>query len=140
MHHEIECIWKEGMHFDGVVMDHIIPLDDIHPDGTPSAGPSPKRLLLLSLAGCTSMDVVSILHKMRVPLTGFRVKVIADGTETHPKVYTDVILQYIFRGDDLERYKDQLQKAISLSQEKYCGVTAMLSKAMTIKTEIHIEP
>ena len=128
------------MHFDGLVMDHVIPLDDIHADGSPSLGPSPKRLLLLSLAGCTGMDVVSMLAKMRVPVTAFRLKVIADGTETHPKVYTDVVIQYIFNGDNLDSHREQIQKAISLSQEKYCGVTAMLSTAMTIKTEIHIEP
>jgi putative redox protein len=82
------------------------------------------------------MDVVSILKKMQVPLEGFEVQVSTELTEEHPKVFKAVCLRYVFRGKNLPL--DKLQRAVSLSQEKYCGVSAMLAKACPVTYEIVI--
>ena len=82
------------------------------------------------------MDVVSILKKMKVEPEYFNIRIEADLTEEHPKVYSKVHIIYEFKGKDLEREK--LQKAIELSQEKYCGVSAMYRKAMEVSYEIVI--
>jgi putative redox protein len=98
--------------------------------GGSNAAIRPKELLLLSLAGCTGADVVAILQKKRVKLDGFHVNVSAESTETHPKVYSKINLEYVFTGKNI-REKD-VERAIQLSQEIYCGVTAMLQKAVEI--------
>ena len=140
MHNEITCLWKGGMEFEGDLTGYKIILDSTHPDGTKPHGPTPKRLLLLSAAACTGMDVIPMLEKMQVPFKGLDIKVEADGTDTDPKVYTSMKIIYHFTGDNLESYRPQIERAVGLSQEKYCGVSAMLSKAMSIETEIRITP
>jgi len=105
--------------------------------GGTDKGPRPKALLLVSLAGCTAMDVISILGKMRVQPEAFRIETDGELTEEHPKYYHKLHLRYVFKGKDLP--VDKLEKAVSLSQERYCGVSAMLSKAATITHEIVIE-
>ena len=126
------------MQFEGLLRGHSIMLDDVHEDGTPSVGPSPKRLLLLSAAACTGMDVIPMLNKMKVPIEGLMITVKANGTDTHPKVYTDMRIIFEFKGKGLESFRTQIEHAVNLSQEKYCGVSAMLSKAMTIEIEIKL--
>ena len=86
--------------------------------------------MLLSLAGCTASDVVSILQKKRVKLDDFEINISAEMTEEHPKVFTKIDLEYVFYGDNIAE-KD-VERAIELSQTTYCGVTAMLKKAMEI--------
>ena len=93
----------------------------------------PKHLLLDALAGCTSMDVISILKKMKINPESFRVEVSASETEEHPKVFTDFHIKYIVRGEVPEA---KLNKAIELSQERYCGVTAMFSSFAPITHEV----
>ncbi len=95
-----------------------------------NAGIRPKELLLLSLAGCTASDVVSILQKKRVKLDDFEINISAKMTEEHPKVFTKIDLEYVFYGQDIKA-KD-VERAIELSQTTYCGATAMLKKAMEI--------
>ena len=123
MRHSTKTVWKSNMAFDGKVDGHTIHIDAQPPlgDGT---GPGPKKLLLISLAGCTGMDVVSLLKKMRVPFTGLEIGVDADLTEEHPKVYSEIRITYRVFGTDLD--KEKVQKAVGLSQERYCGVSAML--------------
>ncbi len=94
--------------------------------------------MLTALGGCTGLDVVSILAKMRVVLDGFEVRLHADQTEEHPKVFKGIHVTYVFRGAELPQ--DKLQKAVSLSQERYCGVSAMLAKACPITYEILVNP
>ncbi len=111
-------------------------------DGPESFGGSnaairPKELLLLSLAGCTGADVSAILQKKRVKLDGFEINVSAESTETHPKVYTKIHLEFMFYGTDIKE-KD-VEKAIELSQTVYCGVTAMLEKSIKITHSYKIE-
>jgi len=126
------------MQFEGLLRGNSIMLDDVHEDGTPSAVPTPKRLLLLSAAACTGMDVIPMLKKMRVPVEGLMITVKADGTDTHPKVYTDMHIIFEFKGHKLESYRTQIEHAVRLSQETYCGVSAMLRKAMTIEVAIKL--
>ncbi len=98
--------------------------------GGSGASLRPKELLLLSLAGCTSADVITILQKKRVELDGFQINITAEQTETHPKVYTKINLEYVFTGNNIKE-KD-VARAIELSQNVYCGVTAMLQKSIEI--------
>ena len=105
--------------------------------GGSNAGIRPKELLLLSLAGCTGADVSAILQKKRVKLDGFEIQISAESTETHPKVYTKIDLDFVFYGKDLKE-KD-LERAIQLSQNTYCGVTAMLQKSIEITHSVTIK-
>ncbi|HUV87183.1 MAG TPA: OsmC family protein [bacterium] len=101
------------------------------------AASRPLELLLLGLAGCTGMDVVSILLKKRAPLRAFRLEVDAGRAEEHPKVFTAIHLTYHLEGEGLKE-KDVVE-AIRLSQEKYCSASAMLSKACEITYDYKIE-
>ncbi len=93
--------------------------------------------MLLSLAGCTASDVVSILQKKRVKLDDFEINISAEMTEKHPRVFTKIDLEYVFYGDNIAE-KD-VERAIELSETKYCGVTAMLEKAIEINHVYKIE-
>ncbi len=137
MEHKVECTWIENMVFDANLDGHHVIMDASPEVGGEDKGVRPKPLILASLAGCTGIDVVSILKKMRVELEGFRMEVGATLTEEHPKIYDKIILTYYFKGKDLP--KDKLEKAVQLSEEKYCGVSAMLKKAGLIEYEIVVE-
>jgi putative redox protein len=130
----VNTSWAGNMKFSANVSGHPIMLDAATAVGGENAGPRPKELMLAALAGCTGMDVVSILKKMQVELQGFDIKIEADLTEEHPKVYTHIHIIYQFKGKDLDIEK--IKKAIELSQEKYCGVSAMYKKAMKVSYEI----
>jgi len=134
MIHTVNTKWEGKMKFDTEVSGHHIKLDAATEVGGENAGPRPKELMLSALAGCTGMDVVSILKKMKVEPEYFNISIDADLTEEHPKVYSKIHIIYEFKGDGLEI--DKLQKAIELSQEKYCGVSAMYKKAMELSYEI----
>lgn len=136
MKNSINLSWTGEMSFEATVNDHKIMLDADEKVGGQNKGPRPKALTLVSLAGCTGMDVVSILNKMRVIPESFSVDVEGELTEEHPKYYNVITIHYKFKGKDLSREK--LEKAIILSQERYCGVTAMLQKAAEIKYTITI--
>lgn len=105
--------------------------------GGSGAAIRPKELLLLALGGCTGSDVASILQKKRIKLDGFEMNIEADMTEEHPKVYTKINVEYVFYGKDIK--SADVERAIELSQIKYCGVTAMLEKAMEITHSYRIE-
>lgn len=98
--------------------------------GGSNAAIRPKELLLLSLGGCTASDVVAILQKKRANLEDLEIQISAESTETHPKVYTKINLEFIITGKDIKE-KD-VERAIELSQKNYCGVTAMLEKSIEI--------
>ena len=117
--------------------NHWITVDGPENFGGSDAGIRPKELLLLSLAGCTASDVVSILQKKRVKLDDFEINISAEMTEEHPKVFTKIDLEYVFYGDSIAE-KD-VERAIELSETKYCGVTAMLEKALEINNTYRIE-
>lgn len=128
----------KGISFAGKTdSNHWITMDGPENFGGSDAGIRPKEMLLLSLAGCTASDVVSILQKKRVKLDEFEINISADMTEEHPKVYSKIDLEYVFYGKDIKT-KD-IERAIELSQTKYCGVTAMFEKAMEINHIYRIE-
>jgi putative redox protein len=129
--------WTSGLAFTARQGSHSIPLDASKEAGGMDSGASPKALLLSGLGGCTGIDVVSILEKMRVPFKGLEVQVSADLTEEHPRVFRSIHLRYGFRGRDLPMEK--LEKAVILSMDRYCGVSAMLAKAAPISWEITVE-
>ena len=137
MKEKVDINWTENMSFDGIVNGHTVVIDAKEEVGGENKGPRPKPLLLLALGGCTGMDVVSILKKMRVSFEGLKIEVEGDLTEEHPKHYQSMNIIYRFKGKDLP--VEKLEKAVNLSQEKYCGITFMLSKAADIKHEIVIE-
>lgn len=132
----INVKWAGNMAFEANIDDHRIIVDAIPEVGGMNKGPRPKPLLLVSLAGCTAMDVISILNKMKVEVQDFSLKVEADLTEQHPKQFKDIHIIYEFTGKDLPY--DKINHAIELSQEKYCGVSATLKKAITISYEIRL--
>jgi putative redox protein len=121
--------WKTAHAFDSVQNQSTIQLD-----GT--TGFSPKALLLTGLAGCTGIDVVDILEKMRVPFASFEIDAEAEQTDEHPRVFKTIHLTYKLKTE--EEYREKIQKAIDLSLEKYCGVAAMLKKNSSIEYEIII--
>ena len=126
--------WKENMAFDVELQGHTIKIDADEKFGGTNYGPRPKALLLSGLAGCTGMDVVSILKKMQMPWDSFSLEIEGDTTDEHPVVYNKINIKYIFTGRDLDAEK--IKKAVTLSQEKYCGVSAMLGKTAEITWEI----
>ena len=137
MKQKINTTWKENMAFEAEINGFKIILDADEAVGGENRGPRPKGLTLVSLAACTGMDVISILKKMRVVPEYFNVEVEGELTDEHPKYYHSIHLRYIFRGKDLPMAK--LEKAVNLSQDRYCGVSAMLLKSSTLTHEIIIK-
>jgi putative redox protein len=101
-----------------------------------NAATSPKELILIGLAGCTGSDVASILSKMRENVTRFEIDVDAEIATEHPKVFTKIHLKYQFWGKNLK--KENIEKAINLSQENYCSVSAMLKPKVKISFSVEI--
>lgn len=130
----VETVWTRGMAFETNISDHHLVLDAHSKFGGENRGPRPKPLLLFSLAGCTGMDVVSLLEKMRVEIDGFKIFVTGELTDEHPKYYHKIHIRYQFSGREINRKK--VEKAVNLSQDKYCGVSFMLKKAAEITYEI----
>ena len=123
------------MAFEASVNGHTLVLDATDEAGGHDLGPRPKPLTLVSLAGCTGMDVISILRKMREPVSWFNVRVKGETTTEHPKTYIKIRLIYEFKASD--GLKDEnVRKAVSLSKDRYCGVSALLRKATDLEDEI----
>ncbi|KPJ86278.1 MAG: hypothetical protein AMS17_13180 [Spirochaetes bacterium DG_61] len=128
--------WNSDMVFDSAVSGHRVLMDAESMFGGKDRGPRPKMLLLSALGGCTGMDVVSILNKMKIKLQKFRVMTEATIANEHPKVFTKIHLIYEFKGKNLPH--DKLKKACDLSQERYCPVSAMLKKVCPFTYEIKV--
>lgn len=116
--------------------NHWITMDGPENFGGSNAAIRPKELLLLALAGCTASDVVTILEKKEVQLNNFEINISAEMQEEHPQVYTKINLEYVFYGKNIAR--EAVERAIELSQTKYCSVTAMLQKAILINHSYRI--
>jgi len=116
--------------------NHWITMDGPEDFGGSNAGIRPKELMLLALAGCTGSDVVSILQKKRIDVRSFEINITAEMSDDHPKVYTSMNIDYIFKGKGIK--ESDVERAIELSQTKYCGVTKMYEKAMTITHSFQI--
>jgi putative redox protein len=126
----------ENMAFEANVKGHKIILDAEPYVGGENRGVPPKPLMLVALGGCTAMDVISILKKMRVDVDKFNVMVEGELTEEHPKHFNKIHVTYEFTGKNLPM--DKLQKAINLSEDRYCGVSAVYKKVMELTSEIKI--
>lgn len=132
MSHKISLTHIDEDRFD-VLQDHkTIRIDSA--DAAISTGVRPKALILSSLAGCTAIDVVDLLRKMRVEFTDFKIEVDGELTEEHPKTYHTIHLTYFIKVS--EEDKSKMEKAVNLSQEKYCGVSAMVKKFANLKVKI----
>lgn len=116
--------------------NHWITMDGPENFGGSNSGIRPKELLLIALAGCTGSDVVTILAKKRVKYDEFEINITAEQQDEHPQVYTKINLEYVFYGKNIPT-KD-VERAIELSQTKYCSVTAMLQKAVEIEHSLRI--
>ncbi len=134
MSEKISISWLDKMGFEAEVNDHKITLDATPEVGGLDRGPRPKPLMLVALGGCTAMDVVSILAKMRVELKDLKVSVEGEVTEEHPKHFKSMHVTYEFWGKDLPLAK--LEKAVNLSEDRYCGVSIVYKKVMEVTSEI----
>lgn len=132
--HQISSVFLHGMAFKSNINGHSIITDTTADGGGNNEGPSPKRLMLASLAGCTGIDVVSILNKMKVTFSDFSIDVSAGLTEEHPKIYRDVHITYKIKVNEADRPK--MEKAVNLSKERYCGVSAMFSSFTKVESAI----
>lgn len=134
-----EMNWIQDMQFECLsrrqdsAHDQKVMIDATPEHGGHNLGPTPKDLVLHAMMGCTSMDVIAILKKMRQPFTDFKMSAAATMTENHPIHFAEVKLTYYFQGD-LDTAK--VIKAVTSSMSKYCGVNYMLSKACPIKLEV----
>jgi putative redox protein len=135
---KVSVNWSGDMAFEVDVNGFKLTIDADEKVGGQNKGPRPKPLTLASLGGCTGMDVISILRKMRVEPEDFNIEVSGELTEEHPKYYHKFHIKYTFKGKDLDR--DKIEKAVNLSQERYCGVSELLRKGAEITHEIEIIP
>lgn len=127
----------KGVTFTGKTdSNHWVMMDGPENFGGSDAAIRPKELLLLALGGCTGSDVITILEKKRVKVDGFDINITAEMQETHPQVYTKIHIEYVFKGTNIS--EQDVERAIQLSQEKYCSVTAMLQKAIEITHSFRI--
>lgn len=136
MKETVSVSWLENMAFETEINGHKIVIDAVEDVGGENKGPRPKPFMLAALGGCTAMDVVSILKKMRVKLDDFKAIVSGDLTEEHPKHFYKMHVVYEFTGKNLPVNK--LEKAINLSEERYCGVSESYRKAMELTSEIKV--
>ena len=133
----ISVNWVDGMLMVGKSHSgHSITMDGPPEIGGENLGVRPMEMLLLGVAGCTMIDVVTTLKKMRQELTHCETKVNAERADDHPKVFTDIHIQFIIKGKGLDTKK--VEKAITLSAEKYCSASIMLGKTASITHDCKI--
>jgi putative redox protein len=134
---DAKVTWKNGLAFDGTSdSGFTIPLDSFSPASGEGTGFRPLELIAVGLGGCTAMDVISILQKMKQEVSAFEVKVHADRAEEHPKVFTNIELEYIVTGKNIDRAS--VEKAVNLSETRYCSAQAMLRTTVPIQSRITI--
>ena len=134
MKNKIEVSWKGQMLFESKAPEGSVMIDAGEEVGGQGKGLRPKAMMLTALAGCTAMDVASLLKKMRAEVDDFKIEVEANLTDEHPKFYDKVHVVYRFYGSDFK--KDKIEKTVSLSVDRYCGVMEMFRKFSEVTTEI----
>jgi putative redox protein len=134
----INSVYQGGMNFTTLVNGHSITIDLIKAAGGNDAGPGPKILMLVSLAGCTGVDIVSLLKKMKAKFSDFTINVKAHLTEVHPVIYDDVTITYSIKVSKADESK--VEKAVTLSQDKYCGVSEMFRAFAKLSNRIVFLP
>ena len=122
------------MQFNAIFQNNTVTMDASKQDGGNNLGASPKKLMLASLAGCTGMDVVSILNKMKVKYENFSIDVEATLSQTHSQIYNKVSIHYKISIAETDKIK--MEKTVKLSQDKYCGLSAMFKAFASLSTQI----
>ena len=127
----VRATLETGMRFDVETgSGHHIILDAAEHNGGQNSGPQPMEMLLVALAGCSGMDILTILRKKRQDITGYELRIYGMRAEEHPKVYLDITLEHVFSGHNIR--PEAVERAIELTEERYCGASAMLGKTATI--------
>jgi putative redox protein len=135
---EAKVTWNKKMSFEGSADSGFsLPLGTYPEVGGDNDGFRPMELLAIGLAGCTAMDVISILTKKRQEVTGFEVRVHAELAEDHPKVFTHLAIEYIISGKDLS--EEAVSRAVELSSDKYCPAQAMFKQIVPMDIKITIK-
>lgn len=135
MNHKVTTTWKQNLQFESDnPSGHSVLIDTSIENGGQNSGLAPKAMMLSSLAGCSGLDVISVLNKMKVTVNDLKIIVTGELTEEHPKYYHSVQVVYQFFGKELPQ--DKLKKAVDLSVEKYCGVMEMFRKFANVTIEI----
>lgn len=135
---EAKVVWSSGLSFSGTAPSGFtLPLG-AHPDvGGDNDGFRPMELLAIGVAGCTAMDVISILQKKRQQVKSFEVSVVTQQSDEHPKVFTQMEIHYALRGEHLD--PKAVERAIELSETKYCPAQAMFNDILPISLRYTIE-
>ena len=127
----VRATLETGMRFDVETgSGHHVILDAAEHNGGQNSGPQPMEMLLVALAGCSGMDILTILRKKRQDITGYELRIHGTRAEEHPKVYLDITLEHVFSGHNIR--PEAVERAIELTEERYCGASAMLGKTATI--------
>ena len=135
---ESKVVWKGGMAFTGTSdSGYLLPLDARKKAGGQEMGFQPMQLFAIGLVGCTAMDVISILQKKRQEVTAFEVSAAIDRAEDHPRVFTKILIEYKVTGKDLDR--SAVERAVELSETRYCPGQAMMDKVADISHKIIIK-
>ncbi|MBL8004308.1 MAG: OsmC family protein [Candidatus Kapabacteria bacterium] len=134
--HNIKTEWNGKMKFTANVNGFPVTMDTTEKGGGDNSAPSPKPFVLTALSGCTGMDVISMLQKGRKEPKSLSISVEGEVTETHPKQYEKVHIIYDFQAED--DHSEAIIRAVRLSQEQYCGVSAMMQKAMPVTWTINL--
>ena len=130
--------WQDGLAFEAEVgSGHAVTMDAAALHGGQDRGPSPMELLLAALGGCTGIDVLSILRKMRQDVTGYRVEVRGTRRDEHPQVFTEIEIEHVVRGRGLD--PKQVGRAVELSATRYCSVSAMLGASADVRHTFRID-
>jgi len=134
---KVTTSWVQTLAFD-VTADtgQTVRIDTTVENGGSGTGMNPKKMLLGSLCGCSGIDVVDILNKMKAPFTKLEIEASAEQTDDHPKVFK--FIDMVYRSDISADNIDKLNRAVSLSHEKYCGISAMLGKHCPINYKIEL--
>ena len=132
----VTTVWKENMVFESDNPSGETLFMDAPDEGIENKGLRPKALMLSSLAGCSGLDVVSLLKKMRAEVNDFKMVVHGELTEEHPRYYHKVVVEYHFYGSDLQ--EDKINKAVKLSVDQYCGVMEMFRQFAKVTTEVYL--
>lgn len=123
----VRAMLQEGMCFDVETgSGHHLLLDAAEHNGGQDKGPRPMEMLLVALATCSGMDILAILRKKRQDITAYEVRVLGERTEDHPKIFVEIAIEHIFTGHAIR--PEAVQRAIELTEERYCGASAMLGK------------
>lgn len=132
--HEVATQWMGKMQFNSLVNGHTIIMDAPERVGGENHGPIPKPFILTALSGCTGMDIIAILRKEQIELKDLDIRVIGELSKQAPIEYLSIHVIYDMKGE--AAYQPKALEAVSISQEKYCGVTHMLKKALPVTWSI----